>query len=398
MTTYDVDELATAAGVPVERIHRMVALHVLDPVDGRFLPRDIARVRIAAAMDRAGIDLDLIHDLIGDGHYSMAWIDTVFPDPVPMSRLTYGEACVQLGITEGFLERVFTIAMQLPTPSLDDPIREDDLEVLRVFTMLQAIVPNDPDRLVVSTRFFAENLRRLAESQVAFFADRLIQPQLDAGVPMKDILDALVPVAASMLEMGDRVVDRIYHRHLEHAATENVVANMEGVLDEVGARRRPTGLDPAIAFLDLSGSTGITVAYGDPAALTIAEGLVELAGRAEARGGKTVKFLGDGVMLYFADPSQVVPTALELVAAAPSLGLPAARVGASVGPVLFRDGDYFGRTVIVAARLGDRASANEILVSAGVAAATHGIAFEDVGAVDLKGLPEPIPAMRAVPG
>jgi adenylate cyclase len=396
VTTYDVDGLAAAAGVGPDAVHRMVELHVLEPTDGGFLARDIARVRIADALDRAGIELELVHDLITDGHYSMAWIDTVFPHPVPMSGFTFSEVSAQLGLAPEVLERVFTMALQVPTPGPDDPIREDDLEVLRVFSMLFAIVPTGPDRMVASTRFFAENLRRVAESQVAFFADRLVQPQIDAGLSMKEVLDALVPVAASMIEMGDRVVDRIYHRHLEHYATENVVANMEAVLDEVGARRRSVGPDPAIAFLDLSGSTGITVEYGDSAALEIAEGLVELAGRAEARGGRTVKFLGDGVMLHFADPSSVVPASLELVAAAPDLGLPPARVGASVGPVLFRDGDYFGRTVILAARLADRAGPDEVLVSSGIVAATLDITFEDVGAVELKGLPEPVHAMRAM--
>jgi adenylate cyclase len=395
VTTYDADELAAVAGSSRERIDRMVDLHVLEPTDGRFLRRDIARVRIAEAMDRAGIDLDLIHDLVSEGQYSMAWIDAVFPDPVPVSDLRFADASAELGIEPEFLERFFTMALQVPTPGPQDRIREDDLEVIRVFQILRTIVPTEPDRLIASTRFFGENLRRIAESQVALFAERLVQPQLDAGVPMRDVLNTLVPVAASMIEMGDRVLDRIYHRHLEHAATENVVANMETVMDEVGVRRRSVGSEPAIAFLDLSGSTSITVEYGDSAALTLAEGLVELAGRAEARGGKTVKFLGDGVMLHFADPARCVPTALELVGAAPDLGLPAARVGASVGPVLFRDGDYFGRTVILAARLADRAGPDDVLVSSGVAEATSGVTFEDVGAVDLKGLSEPLHAMRA---
>ena len=88
MTTYDVDELASAAGAAPDAVHRMVDLRILEPIDGRLPARDIARVRIAEAMDRAGIDIQLIHDLITDGHYSMAWIDTVFPHPVPMSDLT----------------------------------------------------------------------------------------------------------------------------------------------------------------------------------------------------------------------------------------------------------------------------------------------------------------------
>jgi adenylate cyclase len=42
------------------------------------------------------------------------------------------------------------------------------------------------------------------------------------------------------------------------------------------------------------------------------------------------------------------------------------------GPVVFQDGDYFGRTVNVAARITDYARPGEVLVSDSVASATNG--------------------------
>src|SRR4029450_290045 len=91
---------------------------------------------------------------------------------------------------------------------------------------------------------------------------------------------------------------------------------------------------------------------GDRAAAGLAEQLGRLVQRAAmADAGKPVKGLGDGVMLYFADPGKAVSAALELVEDVPAAGLPPAHVGLHAGPVLFQEGDYFGTTVNVAARI-----------------------------------------------
>ncbi len=395
MTTYSAEELAAAAGTDVAWVRRMTELHVLEDEGGRYRDQDIARVRIAEAMDRAGIRVDLLHDLIEDGRYSMAWIDAIFPDPVPMAGITLREAGDQLGLPADHLQRIFTMSLQVPAPEMDAEIRSDDLELLRIFGLMASVAERDPDRLVASTRFIGENLRRLATSQIAFFREHVEQPMFDAGVPMKEVLDTAVPIASAMLEISDRLISLIHHRHFEHAGTEEIVTNIEIAMDEAGVRRRDSGRDPAIAFLDLSDSTSITDERGDAAALSIAEGLVELSAAAEARGGRTVKFLGDGIMLHFADPRPVAEIALDLVETAPTLGLPPARVGASVGPVLHRDGDYFGRTVIVAARLAGHAIADEVLLSEAAAAASAGVAFDDAGETELKGLSRPVAVRRA---
>jgi adenylate cyclase len=54
---------------------------------------------------------------------------------------------------------------------------------------------------------------------------------------------------------------------------------------------------------------------------------------------------------------------VELVDRLPRAGLPLARVGLHSGPVVFQNGDYFGRTVDIAARITDYARPGEVLVS-----------------------------------
>jgi adenylate cyclase len=83
--------------------------------------------------------------------------------------------------------------------------------------------------------------------------------------------------------------------------------------------------------------------------------------------------------------------ALEMVEGVADAGLPPAHVGLHAGPVLFQDGDYYGRTVNVAARIADYARPGEVLVSQAVLEASdpEGVAYSEVGPVELKGVGEP---------
>jgi class 3 adenylate cyclase len=63
-----------------------------------------------------------------------------------------------------------------------------------------------------------------------------------------------------------------------------------------------------------------------------------------------------------------VPAALEILEAVADASLPPAHIGIHSGPVVFQAGDYFGRTVSLAARIGELAQAGQVLVSDEVAA------------------------------
>jgi len=80
---YSEAELAELAGTTVERIGRMTELRILAPEGGGYRPPDIQLVRVAEALDRAGIELSDIGRMITEGVYSMAWADLLYPDPVP---------------------------------------------------------------------------------------------------------------------------------------------------------------------------------------------------------------------------------------------------------------------------------------------------------------------------
>ncbi len=146
---------------------------------------------------------------------------------------------------------------------------------------------------------------------------------------------------------------------------------------------------PAVSFLDLTGYTRLTEEQGDEAAADLAAALRALVRRSSLEhGGESVKWLGDGVMFYFQEPGHGVLAALDMVEGAATQALPPARVGIHAGPVVFQEGDYFGRTVNIAARIADYARPGEVLVSQEVveAAEEMPLTFKEIGPVELKGV------------
>lgn len=78
--------------------------------------------------------------------------------------------------------------------------------------------------------------------------------------------------------------------------------------------------------------------------------------------------------------------------AAQRVELPPAHVGIHAGPVLFQNGDYYGNTVNIAARIADYARPGEVLVSQAVveASLSPDLTLDEIGPVNLKGLSESV--------
>jgi adenylate cyclase len=153
-----------------------------------------------------------------------------------------------------------------------------------------------------------------------------------------------------------------------------------------------------MCFLDLVGYTQLTEERGDQAAAEAAATLAALVNRSSREhGGVPVKWLGDGVMVHFRDPAGAVLAALRMVEELPAAGLPPAHVGVAAGPVVVQGGDYYGRTVNLAARIADRAGAGQVLVAEQVVATAPpwGVAFVELGQVQLMGISRPVRVLEA---
>lgn len=137
--------------------------------------------------------------------------------------------------------------------------------------------------------------------------------------------------------------------------------------------RRLAGDDPtrtgstalAVGFVDMVGYTALSQELDD-------EELAALVTRFEAlaydtvavHGGRLVKTIGDEVMFVADDPAAVVEIALLLTEhSADDESLPEAKAGTAFGPVLAREGDYYGPVVNLASRLVGLARPGTVVVS-----------------------------------
>jgi len=203
------------------------------------------------------------------------------------------------------------------------------------------------------------------------------------------MLQTQADLGSQMTPLIDQVLLAVYHGQQEHAWSQVFVEHVEGALEAAGLHSR---LDrpPAMCFLDITGYTRLTEERGDEAAADLAARLAGLVRQSsQAHGGMPVKWLGDGVMFYFREPRDAVLAALDMVQVVERQGLPPAHVGIHAGPVIFQDGDYFGRTVNLAARIAEYARPGEVLVSQEVVDAADGgpVRFTEIGPVELKGVP-----------
>ena len=163
----------------------------------------------------------------------------------------------------------------------------------------------------------------------------------------------------------------------------------------------PRDAEATFLFADIAGFTALTEAHGDEQAVELVE---EFASTVQtelpAVGGEYVKAVGDALMLRVPDPADAVRLGLWITRDAMSgHQAPSVRVGANHGTAVERDGDYFGATINVAARVSALAAGGELLVTGQMAALApdlEGVLYESRGRQVLRNVAEPVEIFAVV--
>ena len=389
-------EVAERAGRPVAIVERLAGLGILTPdAEGRFDPTDAHLVRLMDAFEESGISLDHVARGFGSGDLTYSGMGAYFTEPEPYAG-TFGELAERVGRPFDLVARLVS-AFGLPRPHPADPVRTDEAAIVeRLFSTWELA---DDDELLQFARVRGDAMRRLAESGIAFYDTVVNRRLLDQEGARPEVTARARAIGERAAALAKELVGWLYDRHFERELVRFSTDATEAYLERLGIAPARERTPPAIAFLDLTGYTALTEERGDEAAAELAGALAAVVHEtARAHGGEAVKWLGDGVMFHFPDPAEAVAAALDLVdRAAAAVGVPA-RVGLNAGPVVFQDGDYFGRTVNVAARIAYYARPGEVLVSDDAARAVdrEGVEFRPVGPVALKGVRESVTLATAL--
>jgi adenylate cyclase len=391
MAEYSITDVAARAGAAQDYVGRLIELGVVSAGQrGNFSEGDVRRVRLMQTLERAGLPVEEVAAAIRRGELSLAFLDmSHYARLSSLIDLTFQELSVNTNVPVELL-LVIREAAGFAEPGPTDRVRETELPIAALVEaqIAEGFRPHVIERWL---RVYGDSLRRVAETEGDWWHTEVEGPLLESGMTAAETIEAADSrVAQRIAPLLDQTIIALYHGQQEHAWTTNILNGIESALSEAGVHSR-LERPPAICFLDITGYTRLTDERGDEAAAELARTMSRIVQRTSTNhGGRPIKWLGDGVMFYFPETGPGVIAALDMVGGIASAGLPPAHVGLHAGPVLFQDGDYFGRTVNAASRIADYARPGEVVVSQEVvdAADATPASFAEIGPVELKGLSE----------
>ncbi len=304
-----------------------------------WLPAD-DRSRLEALLHRLGATDAEIAEAFGNGSPAALAVAAALRGGAP--PVTAGEAAAAAGLTaEEFAEHWRALGLGV-SGALPGGVPARLAESLPVIALAGREWLGADTGLGVA-RVIGGTAAQLAEAVVDAFRVEWEVPELAAGTSYADVVERYVDLVRASLPSLEALVAATFEAHLLR------VAAGAWAPDEDNAAARRTLL---VGFADLVGYTALSRTM-TPAELSRLLGDFEriVAAAVAQQGGRLVKLIGDGAMFVTDTAGAGSAAALEISRRIADADLPPVRVGADIGPVLSRSGDYFGEVVNRAARL-----------------------------------------------
>ena len=260
----------------------------------------------------------------------------------------------------------------------------EDVEMFRLFGLLATFVA--PDQVLQLMRTMGEAVGRVAEAEVALLRSNIEAPLAERRKYV-EVARTYQAVANAIFPRISGAIDSMHRHHLQAIGRR---------YSEVGA---PTSalnvVQLAVGFADLAGYTGLWHEL-EPLHLALMLDRFEATTGdvIAAAGANVVKRIGDAVMFVTNAPGIACSLALDLLEACAAARLPKLRVGLAFGDVMVRQGDFYGPTVNLAARLVASAEAGTALTDVELrrrlARVRGGYAFAPAGKQNLAGFADPV--------
>jgi len=390
--------LLVLAGCDDARLDDLEQRQIIGPGVHGYSLSDVSRLRLILALQDAGIGPDILAEGLRRKIFSFEFASQVMFEPVSMTSASVADE-VAAGTVDLDTLNGLRASASLPPLSAERSLREDDLEFVRLIAECMQLGASAAGMERV-LRVFGHSVRRCVDTMRDLFRAEVEEPMLNAGLSYHHLLEISAAKRLALQRIGFRVLFLLQRRMLEEAVFDNIVGRLQDALREHGLEPEDEDSLPAVAFADLSGFTGLTHEIGDAPAAEKAARFEAIAQRLSCSfDGRIVKPLGDGVMMLFPDAASAVEASLSLVEQSRECDLPPVRVGVATGQVVPRDGDIFGRTVNLAARVSAVAGPSQTLVClntrTAAEAAVRGLAFQGLGAVSLKGFKDSVPLFAA---
>jgi adenylate cyclase len=386
-------EASRRSRVPASTLKRWAEEKVVPVRRGRWTPVAAAQARVVARMRERGHSLEELKEAGREGKLAFGLAEELLP--AHAAEVTLEEAARDTGLEPELIQRLQTM---LGTPTERESVLSGaDLEAMRhCARILEAGLPLVAFLQMV--RVYAQSLRRVADAEVRLFHLYVHEPLIRDGVPELEMAEEMQGLAADILPMATPLFEYMHSRYLRFFIEQDVVGHMES---ELGRDTSLGRVRVTLCFIDLTGFTRYTEEEGDEEALDVIERFIETVEATLPAEATVVKTIGDELMIVSPDPASLTEWAVGFLALFQERPQP--RVGIHYGWSVYRDGDYFGTEVNLVHRIVNRALGGEVLVTDRVIEAIENaqyLEFEPIGAVELKGFPEPTPlyVVRPRPG
>lgn len=377
-------QAAREAGVSPSTLRRWGEQGVIPDYRGRWTRAAAIHARLVARLREHGYSLDEIKRAGEDGRLAFGYVDELFPRRE--GKYSLDRVVEETGLEPALIERLWR-SMGYPSWRLEG-LDDDDLEALRYMSaVLVAGFPLVAFLQVLNV--YGQSLRQVADAEARLFRIYVHEPLIRDGVPATQMAEELSELTNELLPLTTPLMIYMHRHFLRHFVEQDVIATVESEL-EADHDEMLGELTVAIAFADLVGFVRFTEEEGELEAVDLIERFVVTVEDSLPASARVVKNIGDGVMIVGNDPVELTDWAIDFQAGFERRSRP--RIGVHYGRTIYRDGDYYGRNVNLAARVVARAHAGEVLVTEPVRDSvpeTPALYFDPIGAVQLKGFREP---------
>jgi adenylate cyclase len=385
-----VKEVAEDIGVKPDTLRRWAKTGVIPGVDGNdgFTPAAAAHARIVARLRERGHSLQEIRKASEQGRLAYGFLEELFPSTE--AGHTIDDIAEETGLETALIERIWQ-SIGFPRSELEKLTAEDLQAVRYIASVIDSGFPLVAFLQLV--RVYGQAMSRIADAEVRLFHLYVHEPLMRDGVPGLEMAEEMETLARDLLPLASPIMDYLHQRFLQHFVEQDMVGHMEVDLDEKEDLGR---VRVAIAFADLAGYTRFTEEVGEEEAVSLVERFIDAVTDTLPDDARVVKTIGDEVMVVGQDVQALTDWAVGFQRLYRERPTP--RIGIHYGVVLYRDGDYFGREVNLAARVVARARGGEVIVRDSVMEAvktSEWLKFDEIGEVKLKGFDEPKALCRA---
>jgi adenylate cyclase len=369
-------EAAERVGVAPATLRRWAGEGLIPSYDGGWSPGAVGHARIVARLRERGHSIQDIRRATEDGRLAFGYMEALFPSDEHAYSLK--GAAKETGLEPALVERI--VAALGLSHAQAEAMTEQDVQLLRhVEAVLSAGLPLVA--MLQLVRVYGQAMAQVADAEVRLFHLYVHEPLMRSGATGIETAEEMLDLTHEVLPLASPVMDHVHQRFLQHFVEQDVIGHMETDLEgdaDLGRMR------VAIAFADLAGYTRLTEEQGELHAVDTVERFVEGVEASLPDEARVIKTIGDEVMIVGSDPAALTHWAVEFQR--PDPDRPLTRIGIHYGRALYRDGDYYGRDVNIASRVGARAGAGEVLVTRPVVEQADGaIQFERIAEVRLKG-------------